>query len=534
MLGKGAFGCVVTDVTKMAAVEWDEATKELKFTQVPIPPNCAFKLFPSKLHVMNYEMYGESLFSRIDPSGFFHVRAVGERRDDDYRLKEKYAVLEMASEDFRRCKITPSALRNEEEGGLTRAIDFDHLYAITWCMPYERFDGKTLSKTKLSAEDMFVFVQRILFGLCVLDGSLAHTDLHLGNVMISADRKVMKMIDFGRTLPGNEKRVEDLDDLLEGIEMKGLNEYAPTDLGLTKKQLSEVMAKSYKVAYDMKTFKRRLPSILNNFNVGGKRKEGEEDTSEPKKDRWTVECVKFAERYFFLRKVQRLITLNESIVLSPRLVYAWFLDLIYECEVLFPRSTYQFVWLKKTFPRDDLIFLKTDDTDVPDFGGFVYPKDQTKTKILNRAVLREGLFDSVETSKLLLKYILGHASIKKLSDAGAKTYEDVLKLAKRDAEALKQCLTFDQFFLDRDELIAWTNNSDIAEDDVGTFSIPKVGKRLEESKIVKVADLRISLLTDLGGFLKVERPMIDIRDSDDDDDDEDEDEEYYDEDDEDD
>lgn len=240
LLGSGTFGCVFAPPFQVVEFEEEEGRQTHVKTKLEFAGKIALKIvkrdkIEARFRDYAFEVYGESLFRSKDPSNFFHVPFLGRRRENRIRV---HVTDEIPLDDFHKCfeggpkkaeqmgfKIFSEAPFPVAVPQVDREAEFPFFKSAFPAILMPRISSSSvpmfraieLARSRdLESKSMshmlnlwFAIVRHVLFGLRVMDGSIVHGDLHLGNVMVNSMHNFSKttctIIDFGKTRHMNEK-----------------------------------------------------------------------------------------------------------------------------------------------------------------------------------------------------------------------------------------------------------------------------------------------------------------------------------------
>ena len=214
LLGVGTFGCVFSPSFPAFQFEMDGTTYSVAATD---PSNVALKIFKhsdsakQRFADQFCEIRGESLFTTLDPRGFFHKLFFGGRDATNGRTLP-FAVSEIPKKDFEVCLKTHSwAAENFKEDPESKMYKGDDgSIALAVLMPRIRgMEGLDLICRRSSSTNRFVpctlaLFRNLWFSLCLMEGIMIHGDAHAGNVSFTNSLSKMEsrsfFIDFGRAV----------------------------------------------------------------------------------------------------------------------------------------------------------------------------------------------------------------------------------------------------------------------------------------------------------------------------------------------
>lgn len=197
LVGKGTYGCVIAPSFDLVHINAKDGSFKVKrFDRVK--KRVVVKMFknPSiheRLHDIVRELEGESWITRIDPLGFFHVPAVGDRNGKGVvNALFSYAI---PRDDFEECfrgtgleDFWPASAR-DDRFVVPRSDVANELIVPSMFVESRVHSISLASMPRLSTFDHRNFwaaiIRHVLFGFAAMEGRVVHGDMHGFNVMLS-------------------------------------------------------------------------------------------------------------------------------------------------------------------------------------------------------------------------------------------------------------------------------------------------------------------------------------------------------------
>ena len=214
LLGYGTYSCVYAPSFPAFQFDMDGKTYSIVASD---PSKVALKVFKNKdggdderIREQFREVRGESLFTTLDPRGFFHRPYFG-AREATSRMILPIVIREIPKRDFESCLSSAAWAPGAFELDAARDVYKVKRDRIVPAVTMPKIENLTPIDILVRDTDGDRFVPNILallrnvwFGLCLTEGNIVHGDTHAGNVALVDHHSIRDsrslFLDFGRTM----------------------------------------------------------------------------------------------------------------------------------------------------------------------------------------------------------------------------------------------------------------------------------------------------------------------------------------------